>query len=112
MTKAELAEMLTQASMIDNRNAAPENVNGWYEVIGHLPAADATTAMWTHFRTSTAYLLPAHIVAGVFRLKEQRAVTRGDVFCPSHAYYPLPCDRCTEDAATPTTTDPISKEDY
>ena len=94
MTLKEVAELLTLASTVDSRNVAPENVRGWHEVIGRLNFEDAKAAMWAHFGESTAYLLPAHVVAGALRVKDRRAVTRGDVFCTAHDGYPMPCGRC------------------
>ena len=61
MTHEEVAKLLTLASTIDKRKVDIPTVNGWFEVIGHLPYEPAVRAMWAHFRNTTDYLLPGHI---------------------------------------------------
>lgn len=61
MTREEVAKLLALASTIDKRKVDIPTVNGWFEVVGHVPYEPAVKAMWAHFRNSTDYLLPGHI---------------------------------------------------
>lgn len=69
MNKTETAKLLTIASMIDNRTVAPETVEAWHDVLGHLPYGLAKEAMSLHRRESTDYLMPAHITKNLPRVK-------------------------------------------
>jgi hypothetical protein len=80
VTKEEVAKLLALASTIDKRKVDIPTVNGWFEVIGHLPYEASVSAMWAHFRNSTDYLLPAHITKAqksngphVMSIEEMRA---------------------------------------
>jgi hypothetical protein len=72
MNKTEVAKLLTMASAIDNRTVGVETVEAWYMVMGDLDFDDATTAMFTHFRSSTDYLTPRQIILGVEAIDKQR----------------------------------------
>lgn len=69
MNKTETAKLLTIASMIDNRTVAPETVEAWHDVLGHLTYGLAKAAMSLHRRESTDYLMPAHITKNIPRVK-------------------------------------------
>lgn len=99
MNKVECSELLTLASVVDSRIVATETVNVWHEAIGHVDYDVAKAALTLHRQESTEYLMPAHIIRLSYRVKEKRAVDRGQVFCPKHFYYPLPCDSCARDGA-------------
>ncbi|WP_159573058.1 hypothetical protein [Curtobacterium sp. 18060] len=71
MNKLELSKLLTTFSLVDHRNIDPETVNAWYDVLGDLDVDFAYEAGVEHFRESTDYLKPAHIVAGAKRLQQQ-----------------------------------------
>jgi hypothetical protein len=73
MNKLELSKLLTTFSLVDHRNVGPETVNAWYDVLGDLDVDFAYEAGVEHFRESTDYLQPAHIVAGTKRLQQQNA---------------------------------------
>jgi hypothetical protein len=94
VNKVEVARLLTIASMIDNRTVAPETVEEWHRVAGHLDFEAAREGVEQHFRESTSYLLPAHVIAQARRAKETKALTVGTVECSDHPYYPLPCEKC------------------
>lgn len=72
MNKTDVAKLLTIASSIDNRNVNEVAVEGWYAVLHSLPFEDCVQAVRRHFEDSTEYLLPAHVKAGVRRLRESR----------------------------------------
>lgn len=64
MTGEELRNLLATIVSIDGRNVTDLSFAAWREVIGDLPYDAAMAAVRAHFRTSTAWLTPAHIVAG------------------------------------------------
>jgi hypothetical protein len=99
VNQAEVVKVVARIQAGDNRTVDEVTVAHWTEMIGHLRFEDALEAVVTHFRESTSYLMPAHVIANARRVSEQRAVTAGGVFCEVHAWYPLPCDRCAEDVA-------------
>lgn len=89
MNQRETAELLTYASMIDNRTVAPETVVAWHEVIGHLDQVTAREAIVTHRRESTDYLMPAHIIRNARRIRESRRALEATPECPFHPGYPV-----------------------
>ena len=74
MQESETAKILAKAALIDNRHIDRETVKAWHEIIGHLEFDVALEALTIHRRNSTEYLMPAHIIAGLGRVKEQRAI--------------------------------------
>ncbi|QCR43430.1 hypothetical protein C1N91_07590 [Curtobacterium sp. SGAir0471] len=74
MNKLELSKLLTTFSLVDHRNVDPETVNAWYDVLGDLDVEFAYQAGVDHFRDSTEYLKPAHIVAGTRKLQQRNAL--------------------------------------
>lgn len=73
MQKSQTAKLLGKAALVDNRTVDQLTIEAWHEVIGHLDYDDAMTALTEHRRTSTDYLQPAHIVAGVAKVRRARA---------------------------------------
>ena len=49
-------------------------MEAWHEVIGHIPYAVAMTALTIHRRTSSEYLMPAHIIANLRKARDQQSV--------------------------------------
>ncbi len=72
MNKMETARLLTAIAALDNRKVLEETVEAWYAVLHAYPYSDAAEAVRRHFEDSTEYLLPAHVKAGVRRLRESR----------------------------------------
>ena len=89
MTPRECSELLTYASIIDNRTVAPETVNAWWEIVGHLDVTLARQAIIQHRRESTEYLMPAHVIRGAHRLSAARRAIESPPECPSHPGYIL-----------------------
>lgn len=73
MKKSEVHKLLTIASAFDNRRPTDEQLEAWFSVIGHLDYSDAEIAVRNHFRDSTDWMLPAHIVHGVASIQAARA---------------------------------------
>lgn len=65
MNRQQVAQLLTLASLIDNRTVTDEACLMWHEVIGHLDYDLAVDALQAHYAGSTAWLLPAHLTGYV-----------------------------------------------
>lgn len=65
--------ILSKAQIIDNRRVDVIVNAEWLHAIGHLDYRDAIESVALHRRTSTDYLTPAHIVAGVRTVRAARA---------------------------------------
>lgn len=61
MNRQQVAQVLTLASLVDNRSVTDESARMWHDVIGHVDYEVAVEAIRAHFAESTAWLLPAHI---------------------------------------------------
>lgn len=72
MQPSETAELLTYIAAFDRRTIGKADVLAWHEIIGHLELMDCKQAVTAHFRESTDYLMPAHVV----RLARNIADTR------------------------------------
>jgi len=79
VNKTETAKLLTMASAIDNRTVGVETVEAWHMVLGDLDYADASAAMFEHFRESAEYLMPKHIVDGVALIEKRRRWALSDL---------------------------------
>ena len=74
MEKSETAKILAKAALIDNRRIDRETVEAWHEVIGHVPYDIAMAALTIHRRSSSEYLLPAHIISNLRKAREVHAI--------------------------------------
>lgn len=72
MNLEETDRLLTVIQNVDKRRIDDATVLVWHEILGDLPFADCLLAATTHFRESTAYLMPAHIVAGAREVERKR----------------------------------------
>lgn len=62
MNLQEIDRLLTVIQNVDKRRIDDATVLVWHEILGDLPFDDCLLAVTTHFRESTEYLMPAHIV--------------------------------------------------
>lgn len=72
MNKTEVAQLLTVASMVDNRTVAPETVEMWFPLVYDIDYDTAVTAVQMHFRESDKYLLPVHVRENVKRIRARQ----------------------------------------
>lgn len=72
MTPQEVAKVVARIQAGDNRTVDQVTLAHWGETIGHLPFADALEAVVMHFRENPAYLMPAHVLSNVARIREAR----------------------------------------
>lgn len=62
-------DLLTHIQVIDNRQIGDSTVLAWHELVEDLDFDAAIEAVRLHFRESTEYLKPAHIRAGIERIR-------------------------------------------
>lgn len=74
MLKSEVAQLLAKAALIDNRKVDAATVEAWHEVIGHVDYNVALLALTLHRRTSSEYLMPAHIISNLRKARDQIAI--------------------------------------
>lgn len=86
MTPAAAAALLAVASAYDNRHLTPEAATVWADALAGLRPEDCRQAIAEHYATTTAFVMPAHIRAGVRRIREDRIQRAGD------AVYEVPVD--------------------
>lgn len=72
MNLEETDQLLTLIQNVDKRRIDDATVLVWHEILGDLPFADCVVAVTNHFRESTDYLMPAHIVRGAREIERQR----------------------------------------
>jgi hypothetical protein len=71
MNERETAQLLARVSAVDNRIITPESLLAWYEILQPVEIQFAVEAVNEHFRISTDYLLPAHIISGARAAKNR-----------------------------------------
>ena len=69
----ETSKVLAKIQAFDNRNVEPETTLAWQEVLEPHALQDALAAVSAYFRTSTAWIMPAHIVERVRDMEQARA---------------------------------------
>lgn len=72
MNVAETGKLLALIRVGDNRQVDQATIAAWHDVVSDLPLADALEAVRQHRRTSTEYLMPAHVRAGVHAMRVER----------------------------------------
>ena len=66
------SKVLAKIQAFDNRNVEPETTLAWHEVLEPHALPDALAAVSAYFRTSTAWIMPAHIVERVRDMEQAR----------------------------------------
>lgn len=69
MNVDQVTALLARIQVLDNRQVDQLTIEAWTPLMSRLDYAEAVEAVNIHFQTSSEYLQPAHIVAGVKRLK-------------------------------------------
>lgn len=72
MNTDELTMLLARIQVIDNRQVDALTIEAWTPLMSRIDYADAVQAVNHHFTNSTDYLQPAHIRAGVARVRSDR----------------------------------------
>ena len=73
MLESEAFKLLTLASARDGRAVTQAHAKVWVEDLGQLEYLEAAGAMKLHYQESDKWILPAHIIANVKRVRELRA---------------------------------------
>ena len=69
MNIEETNQLLIRIQVIDNRQIGDSTVLAWHELVEDVDLATALEAVRLHFRESTQYLTPAHVRAGIERIR-------------------------------------------
>lgn len=69
MNVDQVTALLARIQVLDNRQVDPLTIQAWEPLMAYVDYNLAVEAVNIHFQTSSEYLQPAHIVAGVKRLK-------------------------------------------
>lgn len=72
MTGEELKQLLWRINSLDHRKLSDAVFKAWWPLMEHIEYADAVEAVNTHFRESTAYLVPGHVAMGAKRIARAR----------------------------------------
>jgi hypothetical protein len=72
VTKSEMAKVLAKIQLGDNRQVDALVLEEWFDTLGHLSFEDAVEAVRLHRLSSTDWLTPAHVAAGVRKVKADR----------------------------------------
>lgn len=72
VTAPEAVALLHLASGFDNRKPDRETTTAWAEALEAVDFTDARSVIVEHYRTSTDYLMPVHVVRGVRALETAR----------------------------------------
>lgn len=73
MNKQECARVLAKIQLGDNRQVDALTLEEWFDTIGHLEYVDAIDAVRLHRQESDRYLMPAHVIQGARRIRNERA---------------------------------------
>lgn len=86
MTPAEAAALLAVAAAFDNRKPDADAATAWALALDDMPFADCRNAIVAHYRASTDWLMPAHVLELVKRVRDKRiADHEADLTPPPHA---------------------------
>lgn len=71
MIEPEAFQLLTLASARDGRNVSQAVAKVWADDLATIDLRDAVQAAKEHYQESTDWLMPAHVIQGVRRIKER-----------------------------------------
>lgn len=72
MTPAEAAALLAVAAAFDNRKPDADAAKAWSVALDGYRFEDCRDAIVAHYRSSSDWIMPAHVVAGVKRIRASR----------------------------------------
>ncbi|MFJ6532452.1 hypothetical protein [Microbacterium sp. NPDC091662] len=79
MSGDELTVLLTRIQTLDNRRVDKLTLQAWEPLMAGVDYADAVAAVNAHFRESTEYLKPAHIIG---RIRQARLAALPSTMSP------------------------------
>lgn len=78
MNLVEAGRLLAKVSGNDGREVGEVTVLAWQETLADVPYPDAMAAVTRHYRQSTDFLMPAHLVILVEQLRRERRQAERD----------------------------------
>jgi hypothetical protein len=72
MTPQEASALLAVAAAFDNRKPDPDAAMAWSLALTGLPFIDCRNAIVDHYRRTTEWLMPAHVLELVKRVRDKR----------------------------------------
>lgn len=73
----ETSALLAKIQAFDNRNVDEAVLSAWFEVMEPFTLKDSLDAVTDYFRTSTAWIMPAHVVERVQATQQARVNSFG-----------------------------------
>ncbi|MAE64132.1 MAG: hypothetical protein CMJ18_07635 [Phycisphaeraceae bacterium] len=90
MNQQEAAALLGIAAAFDNRKPDPDAAKAWAVALEGLPFGDCRDAVIAHYRKTNDWLMPAHVIGEVKRVRADRL---------SHTDMPSPPQGAADDPA-------------
>lgn len=90
MNTEQLKNVVARIQAGDNRVVDTVTLAHWQQTIGELDYEDTIAAVVTHFKESTAYLLPAHVIANYRRIRVERGLRTPVEVMPAGSGAPAP----------------------
>jgi hypothetical protein len=72
VNRREAFDLLTEIARGDNRGIDEDLVDFWHRCLHDVPYDDAQAAVIAHFRTSTSWLMPAHVRTAAVKARTAR----------------------------------------
>lgn len=82
MTPAEAQALLTVAAAFDNRKPDPDAARAWAAALDGYPFVDCRDAIVKHYRGSSEWLMPGHVIAAVKQVRAKRIADAGHLLIP------------------------------
>jgi hypothetical protein len=83
MNRYEAGLLLALCSAFDARTVGDADVKAWADVLADIPFDDAQDAVKDHYARETEFIKPAHVIAGVKRIRRDRVEHADASFVPS-----------------------------
>lgn len=80
VTAPEATALLAIAAGFDNRKPDRDTVRAWTEALAEVDYDDARTVIISHYKTSTDWIMPAHVVTGVRQIQAERLANSPNVY--------------------------------
>lgn len=82
MNPAEAQSLLTIAAAFDNRKPDADAARAWAAALDGLPFIDCRDAIVKHYRNSSDWLMPGHVIAAVKQVRAKRIADAGHLLIP------------------------------
>lgn len=82
MTPAEAAALLAVAAAYDNRRPDADAATAWSVALDGYRFHDCRDVIVSHYRSTTDWLMPHHVITGVRKIRDKRIAEAGDLTPP------------------------------